>query len=398
MPARASLPLSEIKILDFSRLLPGPWCTQLLGDLGAEVIKVENPEGGDPSRHNPPLYREMSAYFASVNGNKSSLTLNLQAPGAREVLERLVHWADVVVESFSVGAAARLGVDYESLRALKPSLIYCSLSGFGQSGPLAQVPGHDLVIQAACGNLNAAPETMPSFQAGDFAAASMAAIGILSAIRRRDRSGEGAYLDIAMYDSLMAMGNIALGPALSRAGGGTGLPVVQVWGSNPRYNLYRSRDEKPVAVCLLEARLWRKFCEVIGRADLIFHDETAADRHSDHGTRGALYREGISAFCAAHGRDELVALMAEHDLPVMAVHSGDEALAHRHTQARGLVRRIEHPQEVEIPELVNPLHPTGLVRERRKPAPMLGADTDDVLEMLGYGPEDRRALRAAQVV
>ncbi|MGF7160392.1 CoA:oxalate CoA-transferase [Rhodoligotrophos appendicifer] len=397
-PNASDLPLADIKILDFSRLLPGPWCTQFLGDLGAEVIKVESPESGDPSRHNPPLYSETSAYFNSVNGNKTSLTLDLRAKGAQEVLARLVDWADVVVESFSVGTAKRLGIDYDSLRALKPSLIYCSISGFGQSGPLSTVPGHDLVIQAAAGNLQAAPDRMPCFQAGDYAAASVATIGILSAIRRRDRTGVGANLDVAMFDSLMAMGNIALAPALSRAGNGSGMPALQVWGANPRYAIYPTRDGKTVAVCLLEARLWRQFCAAIGRPDLISDAEGPADRHSDHGDLGRQYQEAVSAFCATHDRDEIVRIMAEHSLPIIGVHSADEALAGDHAQARGMVRAVPHPVEGEIPELANPLQAAGLARTRRAPAPALGGDTDRVLERLGYGEAERLALHRAKVV
>ncbi len=396
--AEATLPLSGVRILDFSRLLPGPWCTQLLGDMGAEVVKVEHRESGDPSRHNPPHLRENSAYFASVNANKRSLTLDLRSKQASEVVRRLFGWADVAIESFSVGTARRLGIDYDAARRVNDAIIYCSVSGFGQTGEWAGVPGHDLVVQAASGILSPHPGHMPQFQAGDYAAASMAVIGILTALRWRDRAGIGSYLDISMFDSLVAMGNIAFGPALSRAGGGTGEPGLHAWGGNPRYNLYKTRDGKSVAVCLLEARLWNDFCAVIGRPDLVSRSEDIADRHSRHGERGEAFNAAISAFCSGLDRDELVALMSRHALPVMAVADADEAVNGTHMRQRGMVRAASHPQDGDILEIGNPLARSGFVRETRLPAPALGCGTDEILHDLGYSIEEVQALRAAEVV
>lgn len=396
--SETGLPLSGIRVLDFSRLLPGPWCTQLLGDMGAQVIKVEHRDGGDPSRHNPPLMRTNSAYFNSVNGNKRSLTLDLNSAEAAGIVQRLFEWADIVVESFSVGTADKLGVGYEAARKRRPDVIYCSVSGFGQTGELSAIPGHDLVIQAAAGILSPLPDNMPHFQAGDYAAGAMATIAILAALRRRDQSGVGSYLDIAMFDSLMAMGNIGLGPALARASGGTGEPALHVWGTNPRYRIYPTRDGKWVAVCLLETRLWRDFCQVIGRCDLAFENEDPSQRHSEHGERGRKFFSAISAFCLAHDRDEIVALMKAHSLPVMSVATADEALASKHAAQRGIVRKTNHPADGEIVELTTPLNRSGLARRVRIPAPQLGGDTDEILKDIGYTPEQTRALRASNVV
>lgn len=195
--ADRKLPLDGIRIADFSRLLPGPWCTQMLADLGAEVIKVEHPDG-DPSRHNPPLYSAESVYFCSVNGGKTSLALDLSTPEGRLAAHALIANADVLVESYGRGGAEKLDVHWDRARALNPRLVYCSITGFGQTGTLAPIAGHDLAIQAATGLLSLADMPAPAFQAADYAAATMAVIAIMGALRNRDRDGQGAYLDVAI--------------------------------------------------------------------------------------------------------------------------------------------------------------------------------------------------------
>lgn len=386
-----ALPLAGVKVVDFSRLLPGPWCAQLLGDLGAEVIKVERPEG-DPSRHNPPLYRKESVYFCSVNGNKRSAALDLTRPDDVETARRLIAEADVLVESFGAGRAKKLGIDWEAAEAVNPRLVYCSLTGFGQNGPLAHIPGHDLAVQAMSGILGVTRPAMPAFQAGDYAAAAMAVIGILAALRARDHSGRGRFLDVAMFDGLFGMGNIAFATALSRRAGGTGAPAMEVWGGNPRYAIYPTSDGRSVAVCLLETKIWREFCAAIGRTDLIFEDEDPSHRLSSHGERAVLYREAIAGFCAGHSRDEIGARMIALGLPVLPVLSPAEAVESEHAQARGLVETVEHPTEGSTAAIRSGLGASGLVRGRRLPAPVVGD-----WEGAGFGDpaEGRVAVRRA---
>ncbi|MEP9380470.1 CoA transferase [Aquabacter sp. CN5-332] len=365
------LPLAGIKVADFSRLLPGPWCTQMLGDLGAEVIKVERPDG-DPSRHNAPLYNRESVYFCSVNGGKQSLALDLSKPDHRTEAHRLIADADVLVESFGRGGAEKLDVHWDRAKALNPRLIYCSITGFGQSGTLAPIAGHDLAIQAATGLLSLSDAPAPAFQAGDYAAATMAVIGILGALRNRDRDGAGAYLDVAMFDAMFGMGNIGLASALGRLAGGTGTPAMEVWGGNPRYTTYPTRDGKRVAVCLLEAKIWRRFCEAIGRTDLAFADEDPAARLSSHGPRAELFRAVLSEYCLAHDRDEIGARMIALSLPVMPVLTPDEAVASDHVRSRGLLEQVDHPTEGRTFVLRNGLMEAGITRRSRGPAPTIG--------------------------
>jgi len=397
------LPLDGVVVADFSRLLPGPWCSQLFADMGAQVIKVEQPGIGDHSRHNPPKYRSGSVYFNSVNSNKQGIALDLAKPEGRGVAHRLFAKADVVIESFRPGVTEKLAIDYANARRINPGVIYCSISGYGQTGPLARVPGHDLVIQSMTGlmgvNLHREPRPqVPGFQSADYTAAAMAAIGVLSALRRRDRTGEGCFIDLSMFDSLLYMCNIVETAAMARLAGHSGQPQMEPFGGNPRYNTYCCRDGKPVAVSLLEARNWAQFCEVIGRKDLIFEDETPEERHSDHGERGELFRKGIQDYCDCHDRDELLAVMEKHQIPVCAVFTPDEALASSNVAARGLIEYIDHPEEGRIPHLVSPFARAGLTKQGRKPAPGLGADNDAILAELGYSDAERKALRTSGVI
>lgn len=380
--------LEGVRVLDFSRMLPGPWCTQMLADLGADVVKVEQPGVGDLGRHNSPNFKSGSVYFNTVNLNKRSIALDLSRQDDRDAALRLMETADVVVEAFRGGVAGRLGIDYEAARRRNPAVIYCSITGFGQSGPLADIPGHDLVIQSAAGVMGVggvpgqAPP-IPGFQAGDYAAACYAVIGILAALNRRRATGEGAYLDVSMFDALFSMTNIVGGSALAQAAGNLSSPPMELWGGNPRYATYPTRDGKAVAVSLLEARIWAHFCRVIGRPDLVFDDEGPQDRHTSHGERSQRYRQALSELCLSRDRDELVAWMHAHDVPIVAVHTPQEALACEHAAERGLVQWLDHPSEGRIPVLANPLAASGLTVPVRKPAPALGEHTGEVLAEAG---------------
>lgn len=367
--------LTGIKIVDFSRMLPGPWCTQMLADLGADVIKVEQPDVGDFGRHNPPNYRQGSVYFNTVNANKRGVTLDLTIPADREKAHDLIAGADVVVESYRRGVVGRLQIDYETAKALNPRIIYCSITGFGQTGPWADIPGHDLVVQSATGVMGTGREgelpAVPSFQAADYAAAAYAIAAILSALYRRRDNGEGCNLDISMFDCLFSMTNVIAGAALARAGGFPVTSIMELYGANPRYATYMTKDGKAVAVSLLETRIWKSFCELIGRLDLVFPDEGPEDRHTLHGERSKLYRKAIAEFCMSRPRDELIDLTIRHNVPILPVYSPDEAVSSDHVAARGLIEWISHPSEGRIPILANPLARSGLTRQRA-PAPSLG--------------------------
>jgi crotonobetainyl-CoA:carnitine CoA-transferase CaiB-like acyl-CoA transferase len=398
----ARLPLAGIRVLDFSRLLPGPWCTQMLGDLGADVIKIEQPGSGDHARHNPPQYRESSVYFNGVNRNKTSLALDLSKPEGREVAHRLLKQADIVVESFRRGVPAKLKIDYDTARTLKPEIVYCSITGFGQTGAYAGIPGHDLVVQAATGLIGVAAgqggATVPGFQAADYAAAAYATIGILAALHRRRDSGVGCYIDTSMFDSLFSMCNIVLNSGLAHIAGNRGAQGMEVWGGNPRYSIYTAQDGRAVAVSLLEAGIWKSFCVLIERPDLISADESPSDRHTSHGGRSAIYRKAIQDYCSSMPRDRLVEKMLAADIPISPVNDPDEALQDPHVRDRKLIEWIEHPTEGRIPQIANPLAVSGLANTMRRGAPALGADNDAILDSLGYSEAERGQLRRNYIV
>ena len=249
-------PLAGVRVLDLSRLVPGPWATMFLADYGAEVIKVEEPRRGDYSRWSYPRYRQESVYFATANRNKRSIKLDLSTATGLEVAMRLAKRSDALVESFRPGVADRLGLGYETLSKVNPKLIYVSVTGFGQTGPYRDHAGHDLNISGIAGFLNPTASNDPprnsGLQMADFGGASMAVIAVLLALRDRDLTGRGQYLDVAMFDSLISWSTVTGTSALARLAGFSGEPLLQAFGGNPRYSIYQAKDDKFLSVSLLE--------------------------------------------------------------------------------------------------------------------------------------------------
>tara|TARA_R110000868_G_scaffold73791_1_gene213617 strand:- start:8019 stop:9254 length:1236 start_codon:yes stop_codon:yes gene_type:complete len=396
------LPLDGITVIDFSRLLPGPWCTQFLSDLGAKVIKVEQAGIGDMSRYNAPRQGNSSVYFELVNGGKRSIELDLSTDDGQKIAHRLIGGADVVVESFRPGVTGKLGISYEAAKETKPDIVYCSITGFGQEGPLAHISGHDLAIQSVAGHmplgkLDGHTQQVPGFQAADYAGASTACSAVLAALIRRDRTGDGAYIDLAMYDSLFSMCNIAMTGAIGAALPNDPGDRLEAWGANPRYAVYETKDGKAVAVALLESRLWQAFCAAIGRPDLADPNERPDARHSTHGDLREKYRVAIEDYCAARTRDEIVEFMNSHGVPICPVLSPEEALDSANVTARGLID-VHASGQSRIVHMVNPLASSGLARATRTDAPSLGGDTETVLADLGYEAEEIAGLRSKGVL
>ncbi|MCH9671305.1 MAG: CoA transferase [Gammaproteobacteria bacterium] len=403
MPGPASeLVLDGMRIVDFSRLLPGPWCAQILGDLGADVIKVEALGTGDPSRHNPPDFTHSSVYFHAVNANKRGLGLDIRTPDGQRIIRSLLERADCIIESFRPEVAARLNIDYETVRAYNPKVVYASFSGYGQTGPLAGVPGHDLIIQAMSGHMGAGRgghSGVPTFQAADYAGASMGAIGLLAALMKQRISGVGSYLDISLFYSLVYMSKIAHTESLAKLAGNDATARMEVYGDNPRYSTYETADGKAVAVSFLEARVWAQFCRYIEREDLIDPNEGPDARHSTHGERAAQYRQTIASYCAARSRDQLVKELEAQQIPVCPILEPSEALEGSQARARGVVKYVDHPDEGRIPLLANPLRHSGLVHEDRVNSPSeVGQDSADILASLGIDAVEYAALRDRGVV
>jgi crotonobetainyl-CoA:carnitine CoA-transferase CaiB-like acyl-CoA transferase len=395
-----SNPLSGVTVLDLTRLLPGAICTLTLADLGAEVIKVEDPRGGDALRHMPPLARGRSVYDWLFNRDKKSLTLDLRVEGSREVLDALCARADVLVESFRPRTARRLGIDALSLRTRHPRLVHCALTGFGQTGPYADHPGHDINFVALAGLLaldHAAPgETprMPRMLIADIGGGAMSAVaGILAALFAQARTGEGATVDTSMHEGALSW--LAFPAARWLVQGGafeaSDLPIT---GREACYNLYRTADGRHLALGALEPKFWQAFCARLGRPDLV------PLQHATGAAQDRLLDE-VRAILASRTREDWLRLFEGTEACLVPVNSVEEALrdphvaARRAVLARGEVRAIRSPVRLtadpaaafEIPEPPPPGNP-----------PALGADTDAVLGRAGFDPAARARLRAAGVI
>lgn len=320
-------PLSGLKVLDFSTLLPGPLATLILAEAGADVLKIERPGTGDDMRSFPPS-SPASALFALLNRGKQSLPLDLKAVDAWPTLEPLVRDADVLVEQFRPGVMDRLGLGYDRLRTINPRLIYCSITGYGQDGPKANVVGHDLTYLAEAGVLAQAKlGSVPPVLAADIAGGAYPAVmNILMALRQRDSSGLGCHLDIAMAEQSLTF---AVGGLAELWAGGRS-PAPGGWlltGGSPRYQLYATSDGQWVAAAPLEQKFWQRFCELIQLPDAL-----RDDRHDPEATRAGVGRR-IASESAEHWRP----LFAGEDVSTAVVATLEEAVADPQVTARGVL-------------------------------------------------------------
>lgn len=327
-------PLAGVKVLDFSTLLPGPLATLILAEAGAEVIKIERPGRGDEMRSYEPKFGTDSVNFALLNRGKKSLAIDLKDAKVREALVPLIQEADVVVEQFRPDVMDRLGLGYEALSKINPRIIYCAITGYGQSGPRAQIAAHDINYQAEAGMLSlsadvtGAPTVPPVLIADIGGGAYPAVINILLALRQRDVTGKGCKLDVAMGDNLFtfmywAMGNGLAAGEWPKPGG------ERVTGGSPRFNIYRTRDDKFIAAAPLEQKFWENFCEAIQLAP-----EFRDDDKDEKATQRAV-QQLIGTKIAA----EWQAIFAGKDLCCCVVATLQEALNDPHFKSRGLFNR-----------------------------------------------------------
>lgn len=382
-------PLEGLTVLDLSRLLPGPLASLQLADLGATIIKIEAPLGGDYARYFPPLLDGQSALFRTLNRNKSSVCIDLKQAEGRAVFERLVLDADVVLESFRPGVMQRLGVGAERLMALNERLIYCALTGYGASGPLSARAGHDInyVAQAGIGRLTGLGSTpvQSGFQAADVAGGSLyAVIGILAALQSRHRTGRGQLVDVSMTDGVFGVGLLAHAldavtePDVAEVPPGQG----DLAGGIPCYRPYRCADGLWLSVGALEPKFWGLLCQTIGRPDLS-NDGLA------RGKRGLEVHRTVEAILAEQPRSAWLAIFGPIDACVEPLLSLGEARESAHTQARGLFARSEAGALVAYP---NPQLLPESPPPAATPSPKLGEHTFEVLRSAGYGDEAIEAL------
>lgn len=397
-------PLDGIKVLDLTRVLAGPYATMLLCDLGAEVIKIEQPGTGDESRNFGPFKNGFSLYFMSVNRGKQSITLNLKTQRGREIFMQLVKQCDVVVENFRPGTMQKLGLDYDTLKAAHPSLIYAACSGFGQTGPYAQKGAYDMIIQGMGGIMSitgeppAADEERAPVRVGtsisDITAALFTTIGILSALHHRHQMGRGQFVDVAMMDSLVAV----LENAVVRyfATGEVPQPLGSRHPAITPFEAFAAADGY-VIIAIGNDTLWEKFCEHVGRRELISDARfrTNADRTANHSELFPI----LSEILRQRTTDAWIDVLERIGVPCGPINAMDKVVNHPQVQAREMITQVVHQitGAVEVPGLPIKLSETpGSVDA---PAPNLGEHTTPVLtELLGLRLDEVERLRQEGVV
>ena len=395
-----TLPLDGFTVVDFTRVLSGPFCTMQLADMGARVIKIEQRGTGDDTRAwGPPFIHGESSYFLSVNRNKESVTLDLKHPEARRILDPLLGKADVVVENFRPGTMQRLSLDYETLSARHPRLIYCSISGFGQTGPRRSEGGYDAVAQAEGGLMSiTGPEEGAGYRLGvavsDIVSGMFAMQGVLLALIARGRTGHGQLVDVSLLDSTAALLTYQAGIYFATGGSpprmGNRHPTIAP------YETFTAADGELV-VAVGNDDQWRRFCGVIGQPEL------AQDaRFSENRLRIANYdqlRPILADALRPRARGEWVPALKAAGIPCGAVRSVTEVLRDPQLIAREMVQSIEHPVAGTIGTLGPPVHLSATPAVIRRPPPTLGQHTDDILRRdVGLNDGEISALRAAKAI
>lgn len=389
---RSPSPLSGMKILDLSQIMAGPYCTMVLADLGAEVIKVEKPITGDDSREMGPYVNGESTCFAHINRNKEGISLNLKDPQAREILYEMARWADVVVENYRVGVTAKLGVDYETLSKINPKLVYCSISGYGQTGPYATRGGFDLVAQAATGlmSMTGEPGGRPlksGIAVYDIGAGLTAVYSILAAYIHRLATGEGQHIDISLAECGLPW--FVWEAAAYFTEGTVPTPTGSRHRVDAPYQAFKTGDGY-IVLGAANQRNWELLCrEVIGRPDLV--DDTRFLTNSDRIENIAVLEPILEAEFAKADAATWIARCNKARVPCGPINNFAQAMNDPHYVARGMIEEIEHPRIGSMKMIGIPTKFSKTPGAVRRPAPVLGEHTDAVLRRFGM-PDERISL------
>ncbi|MCP5097339.1 MAG: CoA transferase [Chloroflexi bacterium] len=392
--------LSNIRIVDLSRILAGPYATMLLADYGAEVIKIEQPDQGDGTRQwGPPWIGDESAYFLSINRNKKSVTLNLKSDTGKEILKKIVADADVFIENFKVGAMKKMGLDYETLSQLNPGLIYCSITGYGQTGPYKNRPGYDFMIQAQGGIMSiSGPADGAPHKVGvaivDITAGLFASNAILAALHHREKTGAGQYIDVALLDTQVAwLVNVAHNHFA------TGTPPERYGNAHPNIVPYQTFPtfDGHIALAVGSDSQYRKFCQVVARPDL-WEDERFRTNASRVEFRDQLVPQ-LQALFRTRPTNEWIDLLIETGIPVGPINDIPTILNDPQIAARKMVQNVDHRTEGTIQQLGPVAKLSKTPAQIYNAPPSLGADTEAVLsERLNFTPEQIVTLREEGVI
>jgi len=387
--------LKSIKVLDLTRLLPGGYCAMLLGDFGAEVIKIEQPGIGDYIRWMPPYMKKESGLFLAINRNKKSMTLNLKTSQGQEIFYKLVQSADVVLEGFRPGVVKRLGIDYATVKPLNPKVIYCSLSGYGQDGPYRDYVGHDINYIGFGGILGLTGTTqdpiIPGVQIADLAGGGMlTAIAVLAALFARERIGVGQYIDVAMLDGVVSWLSIHAGKYFVDKE----IPIrgdMPLSGGAASYNIYETKDNKWISLGILEKQFWKNLCRVIGREDL----EEAPYFELSH--REEL-KSILQAVFRTKNQKEWIRLLNSADVPCGPVYKIDEVFKDPQVLHRNMIHEMDHPTEGRIKQLGFPIKFSKTPGQFKLLPPQLGEHTVEILQSLGYTEKQIQDFRIKGVI
>jgi crotonobetainyl-CoA:carnitine CoA-transferase CaiB-like acyl-CoA transferase len=401
------LALEGVKILDLSRVIPATFCTMLLGDLGAEVLKVESPGMsefvGSSVSPKGEENRRAAVYFAP-NRNKRSIVLNLKSEAGRQVFYRLAQQADVIIEGFRPGVVKRLGVDYDTINKMNPRIIYCSLSGYGQDGPYHNFPGHDINYISMAGVLGLigpreGPPVIPLNLVADFAGASLyGAIGILAALVARNETKKGQYIDAAFTDgatSLMTFFTTSyfLNNILIQRG------ETALQGAYPYYGIYETMDGKYISIGCIEAHFWENLCRLLGREDYIpYHFSLEHFLYKPEGKKWQEIHSYLKQTFLTKTRDEWFQLLTQNDIPAGKVYTMDEVFTDPQVLHRQMVIEVEHPTLGKIKQVGIAPKLSATPGKVRSLAPLLGEHTDEVLQEFGYSQKEIENLRRDGVV
>ena len=392
--------LEGIRVLDLTRALAGPFCTLMLGDYGADVIKIEMPGTGDDTRHwGPPFIGEESAYFLSINRNKRSLTLNFKEEKAREIFLKLVEDSDVVVENFTPGVMGRFGLDYEAVKAVNPGIIYCSISGFGQDGPYRERPAYDQIMQGISGlmSITGDPEGEPEkigVAVTDIGAGMWAAFAVMSALFRREQDGEGQYIDISMLDAQVAWLTYQAGYYFAY-----GRPPQRLGKAHPTlvpYQAFMAKDGKYFNVAVGSERLWERFCQAVKWEDLKDHPDYATNgvRVENRAALAPLLQE----YFLTREADDWVSDLQANSVPAGPINDLADVFSDPQVLHRGMFLEIPHPTLGSVKQTGLPIKfsrtPGGLDQH----PPLLGEHNQAILKDLGYSESDIEELVDRSVI
>jgi crotonobetainyl-CoA:carnitine CoA-transferase CaiB-like acyl-CoA transferase len=392
-------PLRGIRVLDFTRVLAGPAASLALADLGAEVVKVEPPGTGDETREFPPFREKVSHYFLSVNRGKKSIVIDLKSDQGVALVREIAAKCDVLIENYRPGVMERLGLGYDALSALNPRLIYCSISGFGMTGPLRDRPSFDIVLQALSGALSVngdagRPPTKLGIPLGDLVGGISGPIGILAALHERSVTGRGRLIDVSLLDGMIGM----LG-YLAQLAFFTGEDPKPQGAQHPNlvpYGIFPAKDGSIIIACLMNS-FWQRICTALGMQECLLDPrfETIEKRRDNRVHVNAM----ISAFTSQKTVDELVTIFTQYEVPHAPILGIKEALAQPQAVAREMVVEADHAVLGKIPIVSRPIKFPGAPQPVPTAPPVLGEHTDEILrDVLGFTPERIGQLRAAKIV